>query len=229
MNGGTMTVAVAAEQEILGNALMGALQESGRLSMLDLRMTPSAGEIGDVLDGQPELDAAVLSFRTLTATGVAEMRSVVERAPHVGVAILCDSMAPEAIVPIKEWLGVRRAGFGLMQNSSLSSNAEFVQFVISVVDGRYVLDKEASQSLLTAERFVPSESLSVLTARELRVLELASHGYHNDAIGASLGIRRATVERYMHNIYTKLGNASQEVSPRANAVRLFNEAALQSE
>ncbi len=223
-NGGIMTVAVAAEQEILGNALMSALQSSERLSTLDVHMTPTADEVSNMLDDQPGLDAAVLSFRTLSAMGVAEMRSVVERAPSVGVAILCDNLAPEAIGPIKAWLSVRRAGFGLMQNSSLSSNSEFVQFVVSVVDGRYVLDKEASQSLLTAERFVPSESLSVLTARELLVLELASHGYHNDAIGQSLGIRRATVERYMHNIYTKLGHYSLEVSPRANAVRLFQEA-----
>jgi DNA-binding NarL/FixJ family response regulator len=224
-----MTVAVAAEQEILGNALTCALRSSETLTTLETRIKPSASDIGWMLDEEPGLTATVLSFRTLTATAVAEVRAAVERTPHVGVAILCDNLAPEAVGPIKDWLAVRQAGFGLMQNASLSNNDEFVQFVTSVVDGRYVLDKEASQMLLTAERFVPSESLSVLTARELRVLELASHGYHNDAIAQSLGIRRATVERYMHNIYTKLGNSPQEVSPRANAVRLFQEASEQSE
>jgi DNA-binding NarL/FixJ family response regulator len=224
-----MTVAVAAEQEILGHALICALRSSERLGTVATQTTPSAVDIAPMFDDEPGLAAAVLSFRTLTALSIAEVRQVVERVPRVGVAILCDSLAPEAVGPIKDWLAIRQAGFGLMQNTSLSSNAEFVQFVSSVVDGRYVLDKQASQSLLTAERFVPSESLSVLTARELRVLELASHGYHNDAIAQSLGIRRATVERYMHNIYTKLGSSPQEVSPRANAVRLFQEASEQSE
>lgn len=224
-----MTVAVAAEQEILGNALLGALRTSERLETVDACVALTSDGIGNMLSEQPGVTAAVLSFRTMTALGVAEIRTVVERTPKVGVALLVDNLSAEAIGPIKDWLGVRQAGFGLMQNSSLSTNSEFVQFVVSVTDGRYVMDKEASQSLLTAERFVPSESLAVLTARELRVLELASHGYHNDAIGQSLGIRRSTVERYMHNIYNKLGNSSQEISPRSNAVKLFQEAAQDSQ
>lgn len=61
----------------------------------------------------------------------------------------------------------------------------------------------------------PSPS-SALSAREQEVLELAARGLGNDDIAAALHISVRTVERHLHNAYSKLGVGGR--SARAAAV-----------
>ena len=48
-------------------------------------------------------------------------------------------------------------------------------------------------------------TLSVLTPREVEILELVVAGYTNKAIAAQVVISEKTVEFHLDNIYTKIG------------------------
>ena len=49
------------------------------------------------------------------------------------------------------------------------------------------------------------KTLSILTARELEILQLVLAGYTNKAIAAEIFISEKTVEFHLDNIYTKIG------------------------
>jgi pimeloyl-ACP methyl ester carboxylesterase/DNA-binding CsgD family transcriptional regulator len=75
---------------------------------------------------------------------------------------------------------------------------------------------------LAADREAPSpaeDPRSVLSARELEVLELAARGHDNAAIAAELVLSVRTVERHLQNIYDKLGLRGK--SARTGAVGLL--------
>ena len=48
-------------------------------------------------------------------------------------------------------------------------------------------------------------NLSILTSRELEILQLILVGYTNKAIAAEIYISEKTVEFHLDNIYTKVG------------------------
>jgi pimeloyl-ACP methyl ester carboxylesterase/DNA-binding CsgD family transcriptional regulator len=75
---------------------------------------------------------------------------------------------------------------------------------------------------LAADQEVPTpaeDPRSVLSARELEVLELAARGHDNAAIAAELVLSVRTVERHLQNIYDKLGLRGK--SARTGAVGLL--------
>ena len=55
----------------------------------------------------------------------------------------------------------------------------------------------------------PGRSASLLTAREQAVAELIAGGLTNRQIGETLVITRATVDRHVSNILSKLGMATR--------------------
>jgi ATP/maltotriose-dependent transcriptional regulator MalT len=67
-----------------------------------------------------------------------------------------------------------------------------------------------------ATRAVGVDVASVLSPRELDVLRLAAEGRDNESIARALTLSVRTVERHLHNTYTKLG--IQGKSARAAAV-----------
>ena len=78
-------------------------------------------------------------------------------------------------------------------------------------------------ALPTASDLPTTSALSVLSPRELDILNLAAQGLDNDAIAATLVLSVRTVERHLQNIYAKLG--LQGRTARAAAVgRLLSRA-----
>jgi DNA-binding CsgD family transcriptional regulator len=59
------------------------------------------------------------------------------------------------------------------------------------------------------ERLLARRTPGGLTVREQEVLRLVADGSSNDALAATLGISRKTVERHLGNIYVKLGVANR--------------------
>ena len=53
------------------------------------------------------------------------------------------------------------------------------------------------------------KTLSILTARELEILQLVLAGYTNKAIAAEIFISEKTVEFHLDHIYTKIGVRSR--------------------
>ncbi|WP_233507336.1 response regulator transcription factor [Spongiactinospora gelatinilytica] len=69
--------------------------------------------------------------------------------------------------------------------------------------------------------FVPPGELSVLSERELRVLELIAHGLSNTQIAQEVGLSVSTVKNRVSDLFAKLG-----IRDRAQAVIVAYEAGL---
>ncbi|MCA9831408.1 MAG: alpha/beta fold hydrolase [Dehalococcoidia bacterium] len=63
----------------------------------------------------------------------------------------------------------------------------------------------AIEFLQAAEGDMPGDDGGVLTRREHEILELIASGHDNGAMAQRLTLSARTVERHVHNIYTKLG------------------------
>lgn len=69
-----------------------------------------------------------------------------------------------------------------------------------------------------------SGEIPILTARELKVLELVSQDLSNREIGKRMGITVATVKMHVHNLFSKL-----KVEKRRDAVRVAAESGILEE
>src|SRR5260370_20848141 len=86
----------------------------------------------------------------------------------------------------------------IRKTASLVSLAECIQ---AVAAGGNWMENEA----LRDPRMPPRMPRSVLTPREVQVMELVERGYRNKDIGQSLGIRTGTVKIHLNNIFQKTG------------------------
>ena len=154
---------------------------------------------------------------------VAQFENPLRQHPRTGIVLLCIGLEPQSIDPLREYCRRRSAGFGLIIKPTLESIEQLLQVVQTVVEGRMVVDPSVMGSLVSLDKPVEGD-LSGLSPREFEVLRLMSKGLHNTAIADVISVERATVERYIHNIYGKLGERPDGIQPRAHAVNVYQNA-----
>ena len=112
--------------------------------------------------------------------------------PHAGHA----SVHCELVVPLA--VGVDRLTAWLLGRAGRDFSPEEVDLVTLLVPGlRRRLECVAALS--------PHNDLGVLTARELRVLELVGLGLTSRAVARRLDISERTVQKHLEHVYVKLG------------------------
>ena len=97
------------------------------------------------------------------------------------------------------------AGVGYLLKDRVADVGEFVEALSRVAAGGTALDPEVVTQLLGASR--RTSGLDTLTARERDVLGLMAEGRSNGAIASILVISERAVEKYVGNIFSKLGLA----------------------
>ena len=118
-----------------------------------------------------------------------------------------------------------RKGFGLFLKDSIYTGEDLEQFVLSVGTGNVVIDPRVIGTLMEAPVRPSTVEFSSLTDREVDVLELMARGLTNMGIADELGVQRATADRHIHNIYSKLGaDCPSNISLRTHAIGLYNDA-----
>jgi DNA-binding NarL/FixJ family response regulator len=165
-------------------------------------------------------DVVIFGTRRLTPASVETLAELQHQMPDVGVILLCVSLEPQSSEPLREFCRRRTAGFGLVIKPTLETIEQLLQVIQTVYEGRMIIDPSVMGELVTLDRS-PEGNLSVLSPREFEVLGFMAKGFHNAAIAASLFVERATIERYIHNIYGKLGNRPAALQPRAHAISLY--------
>ena len=141
------------------------------------------------------------------------------RSSHPGVGVLVLSQYVEVGLALK-LLADSAEGVGYLLKDRIGDVEEFVSAVRRVAEGGSALDPIIVSTLLARER--PDDPIAQLTPREREVLELMASGSSNQGIADSLVITVRAVEKYVSNIFGKLGLPSTGgESRRVLAVLLY--------
>ncbi len=111
-------------------------------------------------------------------------------------------------------------GWAYLARQSVPDVASIVRAVHGSVMGMVTLDPEIMDSM----RPQNGSPLTVLTVRQLEVLDLMARGFHNGAIAERLTLNLKSVETYVHDIYRALLlHEDVDAHPRVSAALLYIE------
>jgi two-component system, NarL family, response regulator YdfI len=100
-----------------------------------------------------------------------------------------------------------------------SSRENLIDTIQAAAKGETLLKPEILARVLSSKtstkKEITTQAQSILTERELEVLQLASHGERNKEIAFKLGITERTVKAHLQSVYQKFG-----VDSRAAAVAI---------
>ena len=177
-----------------------------------LSAQPDLEVIGEALDGQQAVDAAVsLQPDVLlmdvsmpgAMNGLQATAAVRRLAPSVKVLTLTRHGEDSYL---GELLRAGAAGYALKQSSS----TELLSAIRTVASGRPYLDPSLNDGLVgLVVRGRPAKSPPTITPRETEVLRLTAWGYSNKDIAHRLGLSVKTVEVHKTNGMRKLGMNSR--------------------
>jgi DNA-binding NarL/FixJ family response regulator len=150
-------------------------------------------------------DVAVISFNLGTSSGKGPqiVRTLSMRLPSVRIVILLDVLVRESVVS-----AFRSGATGVFCRTAQVS--EFRACVEQVSRGELWAKEGATEYLLEALRSSPScdameGNISMLSKREIEVVECAVQGHTNRQIAAQLHLSEHTVKNYLFRVFEKLG------------------------
>lgn len=170
--------------------------------------------------GSSSPDIAIVDIRLPPTHSDEGMRAALEiRAGYPGVGVLVLSQYVEVGLAMK-LLSESAEGAGYLLKDRISDKKEFVGAVDRVANGGSAIDPIIVSTLLSKRR--RADPLDGLTPRERAVLELMAEGRSNQGIADKLVITLRSVEKYVSNIFDKLGLPSGATeSRRVLAVLLY--------
>jgi DNA-binding NarL/FixJ family response regulator len=165
-------------------------------------------------------DVAIVDIRLPPTHHDEGMRAALEiRARHPSVGVLVLSQYLELGLAMK-LLADSAEGAGYLLKDRISDVKEFVGSVRRVAEGGSAIDPVIVSTLLSKRR--SDDPLTGLTPRERDVLMLMAEGRSNQGIADVLVITLRAVEKYVSNIFSKLGLPSTSSdSRRVLAVLLY--------
>jgi DNA-binding NarL/FixJ family response regulator len=174
-----------------GDELLEAIREHRPdVCVVDVRMPPSFTDEG--------IRAAIAIRRDYPETGVLVFSQYIET--HYAADLLGAATGHGA------------AGVGYLLKDRVGDVGEFVDALGRVAAGGTALDPEVVTQLLRVSR--RTDGLAELTPREREVLSLMAEGRSNGAIADGLFISERAVEKYVANIFSKLGLAPSDADHR---------------
>jgi DNA-binding NarL/FixJ family response regulator len=177
----------------VGNAddlLVAVAEHHPDAAVVDVRMPPGYTDEG--------LRAAIAIRRDHPATGVLVFSQYIET--RYAVDLMSASTRAGA------------GGVGYLLKDRVADVGEFVDALTRVAAGGTALDPEVVTQLLAASR--RDDGLGSLTPRERDVLALMAEGRSNSAIAGALVVSERAVEKYVGNIFSKLGLGPSDADHR---------------
>ena len=211
-----MRVVIAEDLALLRDGLTRLLESNG------------CEVVAAVADGEAFLEAAdeqrpdvcVVDVRlppTFRDEGVRAALEARRRIP--GLPILVLSQYVERTYAA-ELLSDGSGGVGYLLKERVADPRDFVDAVERVAEGGTALDPEAVAQLLGGRG--AGTPLDELTPRELDVMREMAQGKSNAAIAETLVLSERSVEKYIHEIFAKLGLAFESnTNKRVKAVLLY--------
>ncbi|MBV9091967.1 MAG: response regulator transcription factor [Mycobacteriaceae bacterium] len=192
-----MRAVVAEDETLLREGLASVLEHSG------FEVVGQAGDAAALLARVREKlpDVVVVDIRmppTHTTEGLDAARVIREELPDTGILVL------SAHVDVEDAMELLASGhrIGYLLKSRVTDVADFVDTLHRIAKGASVVDPVLVQELVSGRR--RGDPLSVLSPRELEVLELMAEGRSNAGIARRLWVTEGTVEKHVRSILTKL-------------------------
>jgi DNA-binding NarL/FixJ family response regulator len=153
-----------------------------------------------------------------TDEGIRAALELRDRRPDLGVVVLSQFSDPGYALALLEGGTERRA---YLLKDRVDDVEQLVGAVRAVAAGGSVVDPKVVEALV-ATRGADSSLLDELTPRELDVMREMAQGKNNAAIAGSLFLSERSVEKYVHEIFAKLGIAWEaNINRRVKAVLLY--------
>lgn len=188
------------------------LLREGLTSLLDRSGFTVVGQAGDATELLAQArshapDVVVVDIRmppTHTTEGLDAARTIREELPDTGIMVLSAHVDVEHAMELLAGGG----GIGYLLKSRVTDVADFVATLRRIANGASVVDPALVQELVSGRR--RDDPLSVLSPRELEVLELMAEGRSNAGIARRLWVTEGTVEKHVRSILTKLDLAETD-------------------
>lgn len=185
-----ITVAIAEDHQALIDGIQSYLEYEDDIKI-----------VGHANDGEQLLEIVkkrppnivLCDIRMPKIDGIAAAKIIQKKYPHTKVIAFTMFDQEEAI---RQMLNAGAIGY-ILKNSSLKVVLEAIR---TVADGKTYFDKKIH--LPFAEK---NESKSVLSSREMEILELISRGQTSHEIADQLFIGKSTVDTHRKNMIRKLG------------------------
>jgi two-component system, NarL family, nitrate/nitrite response regulator NarL len=194
-------VLIAERDRMASQLLAESLERDPRYQVVAM---PPANELLSVATLRKP-DVAVISFNLGTSSGksLQIVRTLNMRLPNVRIVILLDVLVRESVVS-----AFRSGATGVFCRAEQVS--EFRACVEHVSRGELWAKEGAAEYLLDALRSSPScdgmqGNISMLSKREIEVVECAVQGQTNKQIAAQLHLSEHTVKNYLFRVFEKLG------------------------
>ena len=147
-------------------------------------------------------DVVLLDLRLPGLPGIDAARQIAELSPTTRVLIVTAYDEEDYVL---EALQAGAAGYLL----KTAPSQELVEAVHAVAAGTTVLEPSVSAALARRWTRADGPGGTQLSARELEVLRLTSHGMANKEIARKLGLSLRTIEGHLNRTFNKLGVASR--------------------
>ena len=214
---------VAEEQPLLREAYASLLDASQGIAVIGTAPFEDPPRLAQgVREAAP--DVVIIGARFLTPETVDALVVLRRQVPAVGFVLLSYAYETRAVTGLREFSKRSVAGCAYLLKHTIASVDELAQVVVSVAEGRVIIDPRVLDELVTAAE--PRKgALELLSPREIEVLGWMSRGYRNGAVARILHLEPKTVERHINNIYAKLGELPDSKHPRVQAISAFLTAA----
>ncbi|MDO4887246.1 MAG: response regulator transcription factor [Actinomycetaceae bacterium] len=193
-----MRILICEDSVLLREGMIRLLHDAGHDVVAAL---PDASNLAaSVVSARPEF--CIIDVRlppTFQDEGIHAALEVRAAHPKLPILVLSqyveERYAGELIAANNGWLGY-------LLKDRVTEISHFLDAVNRIADGATVLDPEVVAQLLA--RGTHNSRLSTLTSRERQALALVAEGQSNQAIAEQLYLSKASVEKYITAIFTKL-------------------------
>jgi DNA-binding NarL/FixJ family response regulator len=204
----TVQVFIAEEHPLMLGAYERCTQEIADVSLSGSHLLTLDTDLAAELDGT-STRVLVIGCNTFDEKIRGFVRSVMTAQERPALVILASSVPTSFDDDLRGILRDWGSSLALLSKQAVLTTNDFQAVVRQVMEGRIVIDNATSEGLFR-QQAVDTGPLHKLTAREEEVLELVAAGYRNLAIADALFLEPKTIERHLHNIYTKVLDGEED-------------------
>jgi DNA-binding NarL/FixJ family response regulator len=218
----TVRVVFADDNYLVREGVSGLLAETAGIDLVETVADPDALHRA-VATHRP--DAVLTDIRmppTFTTEGIDAAKRIRAEFPATGVVVLSQYVEEDYAF---ELLSDGVSGLGYLLKERVSQVDDLVRALQDVARGGSALDPKVVEGLMARKTQENSSALSILTERELEVLQQVATGASNAAVAKALFMSDRAVEKHVGAVFQKLGLVHEsEVNRRVMAVLAYLEA-----
>ncbi len=224
-----MRLIIADDSAILREGLVGLVERQGHEVVAQAASAPEllTAVAAAHRDGRVP-DVVITDVRMppgMSDDGLAAALDIRRNHPGVGILVLSQYVAAAYAADLFGGRGGGApmaptgdsGGLGYLLKDRISRVADFMRSLSIIEAGGVVVDPEVATRLIQGQQ----SSLDRLSARELEVLELMSHGLSNQQISERLYLSASAVSKHVANVFVKLGLTAGEDNRRVRAVLAY--------